>query len=198
MKSLHYYQGGESGRRCLKLGICLLSILIFFTGGLTFSSAHQNGTSIEKIIDDTYIVDIGYSPDKLLENTQARLDFGLLDASTNEEVLFDDIWLRIEKNGEVYFAGGIDAALYGGTILLYRFHEAGEYNVFVRFHTESQPIIETTVDLTVVEKPAESTLRGLPSFTEQPMLFLVLIGIILFILMCLVVVNTGHKNRAKN
>ena len=136
------------------LGLCIVGVILPWTP--VFS--HGTGESIEKTVD-SYLVDIGYSPELLITGTQSRLDFLLFDIETGQEILFSDLWLRIEKNDRLFFAGGIARPEFGSTGVSFTFFEPGDYSIFVRYEDENESLVETTVSLPV-EKGEISSASG--------------------------------------
>ena len=113
--------------------------------------AHGTGVSIEKIVGE-YLVDIGYTPEEVEEGTQVRFDFLLFENASGGEEEFTDIWVRIEKEGKLLFAGGIAKPVFGTTGLSYSFLDHGEYEVFVRYQNGKEALVETTVPFSVAEQ----------------------------------------------
>jgi hypothetical protein len=128
----------------------VLSLIVVI--GVAPALAHTDGASIEKVVDP-YLIDIGYTPELVEEGTQTRFDFSLLQVATNEEVAFDDIWVRFEKDSQVFFAGGLSKQPFGNTGLTYAFTEPGTYEVFVRFSNEGEALAESTFDFPVADGP---------------------------------------------
>lgn len=147
-------------------------------------SAHGSGVSIEAVIDG-YLVDIGYSPEFITTERPARFDFLLFEGATStvsNEVVFTDVWVRIEQAERLLFAGGIDVPVFGAAGMSYQFPVAGEYEVFVRYQDERQALVETSFVLAVTEPPVPW------QETEWP-LHIVLIGLVLAaILGCLIAI----------
>lgn len=130
--------------------IALVSFIFLTT--LSFTSAHSLGSSIETE-KDGYLIDMGYAPDVITSGTQTRFDFDLYDIETRENIPFDNIWFRIEQDNKVYFAGGLTKQNFGSTGITYRFTEPGNYELYIRFGTSTQSIVETTNTFQVIEAP---------------------------------------------
>lgn len=125
-------------------GILLLLFALPLIAG-----AHGSGASLEKVVDN-YLVDVGYSPAFLEAEDPIRFDFALLESSDRtKEVPFTDIWVRIEKEKKVFFAGGIAKARLGGTGVSYVFPTEGQYELFIRFQNGEESLAETSFPLSV-------------------------------------------------
>jgi len=120
--------------------------------GIGSTSAHNLGSSIETV-KDGYLIDMGYSPEVITNGTQTRFDYALYDHETMEAVPFDNIWFRIEQNNKVYFAGGLTRQNFGQTGMTYRFTEPGNYELYIRYGTGTNSIVETTNMFQVLEAP---------------------------------------------
>lgn len=112
---------------------------------------HSTGASVERYID-SYLLDVGYSPETPRADEQTRFDFFLYDAETDVEVPFTDIWVRIEDGGRLLFAGGIAKSEFGATGMTFAFPEKGTYTIFVRFENGSDAIVETEFALDIAEE----------------------------------------------
>ena len=123
-----------------------ISVLGFLFPFIAF--AHGTGASVEKTVGD-YFIDVGYSPTEIRAGEAVRFDFSLSSETTNEEVLFQNIWLRIMKDNQTVFAGGLSRARFGLTGITYTFHEKGGYEIFLRFESEDETIVETSFPFTV-------------------------------------------------
>ena len=115
-------------------------------------SAHTLGSFIETV-KEGYLIDMGYAPDVITSGTQTRFDFDLYDNETRESIPFDNIWFRIEQDNKVYFAGGLTKQNFGSTGMTYRFTEPGDYELYIRFGSSTQSIVETTNTFQVLEAP---------------------------------------------
>ena len=145
----------------------------------SIASAHTSGASIEKKVGE-YLLDVGYSPEIVSEGDQVRFDFDILNNDTQEGVEFDDIWVRIEKDGEVFLAGGLGKQKFGATGLTYNFLESGSYEIFVRYSKDSSSLAETSFRFAVTDVPTKTPFMELP--IEQkvgPLLVGALLGIML-------------------
>ncbi len=129
------------------VGIVFLCLSIFFPA---ITNAHTSGASIEKVVGN-YLLDVGFTPEFLFEDTQIRFDFSVYDNTTKQEISFSEVWVRIEKEGKLLFAGGLNKARFGATGLAYNFSEGGNYKVSARFSGATSTIAEAEFDLPVTE-----------------------------------------------
>ena len=106
-----------------------------------YVSAHGSGVSIERQVGE-YLVDIGYSPSPIEELAEVRFDFSLRRLDGSHEEPFDRIWVRIEGGGRTFFASGIAKAEFGPTTLLFRFSQAGEHVLSVRYENNGEIVTE--------------------------------------------------------
>lgn len=143
--------------------------------------AHGTEVSFEKEIGD-YLVDIGYDPEKPEVGLSERFDFGLTDNKTKVAVSFSDVWVRIEKEKNTVFAGGIHNPKFGKAGLIYTFPELGEYSISVRFQNNEETIIEASFPLKVAGS-AEKSKKSLPI---QPFIWGIL-GVVIGLLLSKVI-----------
>ena len=123
--------------------------------------AHGSGASVETVVDG-YLVDVGYSPDTLVANTQVRFDFLLYEEASGAEVEFTDLWFRIKNEERLLFAGPIARADYGITGLSYSFPEPGPYTFFVRYNQERDSLVEAEFALEVVAAKQPFLFKAIP------------------------------------
>lgn len=126
-----------------------LGLIIFQVTNLV--SAHTSGFSVEKEVAD-FLVDVGYSNEILIENTQIRFDFDILDKENKQQVKFNEVWVRIENADRLLFAGGLGKAKFGATGMSYSFPEAGDYIISTRFSDASSTLAETEFTFDVMEE----------------------------------------------
>lgn len=136
----------------------LIIVSLFILPGLIFS--HGSGISIEATVDG-YLLDIGLSEEVITNAEPVRIDFSLFDESTSDPVNFSDIWLRINQEGKVFFAGGVSKPQFGLTGVSYMFLDAGEYTINVRYQKNGKAIVEHSFMVTVSDVSTKSD-------TEQP------------------------------
>lgn len=127
--------------------IAVMLTLLFVGGTLVF--AHSSGESFEKTVDG-YLVDIGYSVEKFTDDSSVVFDFGLVDPS-GDAAEFSDVWVRIVRTNakETVFAGGVNNARLGGTVMTYVFPETGEYELSARYQNNEESIVEAVFPLIV-------------------------------------------------
>lgn len=112
---------------------------------------------MEKEIDG-YLLDVGYSPTELTALSQSRFDFFLYEKATNTPKYFSDVWVRIEKDGALLFAGDLGKPKFGRTGMSYNFPEAGTYDIFTRFNNGTSTIVEGSFEIDVL--PGEKNLAN--------------------------------------
>ncbi|MFT7507310.1 MAG: hypothetical protein ACI92I_000453 [Acidimicrobiales bacterium] len=129
---------------------CFLTfvIVLILLPNTYFLFAHGSGGTIE-VLKDGYLIDIGYTPKNLEADTQIRFDFLLYDQKGEDEKGFSDLWVRIEKEEALLFAGAVAKPTPGEAGFSYRFLEEGVYSLFVRYRDQSQTLVETQVDLKI-------------------------------------------------
>ncbi|MEZ4200784.1 MAG: hypothetical protein R3B69_04390, partial [Candidatus Paceibacterota bacterium] len=123
--------------------ISLSSVVVFAVMAGTINSyAHTTGATIEQRING-YLIDIGYSAERIAVNTTARFDFLLFDEGSGQETEFSDVWLRLERGEQLVFAGGLSDPYFGNAGMSIRFTEPGDYTAFVRYQRDSESLVET-------------------------------------------------------
>jgi len=122
-------------------------LLVFAFFALPFLiEAHSVGVSHEAQVGE-YFVDIGYNVPIPRIGESVTFDFNLPEEHGN--VRYTDVWVRIESEKGVVFAGGLYNAEFGGPRLVYAFPEAGAYTIHVRYENGTETIVETSFPLTV-------------------------------------------------
>lgn len=119
-------------------------------------NAHALGASVEREVDG-YLVDIGYDSDPIVAHSPVRFDFALYEATNKTIVPFDRLWLRLEKERKIIFAGGIARPQFGATGATVLMPEAGNYQLFVRFEDDDGALVELETELAV--QPKESPIH---------------------------------------
>jgi plastocyanin len=135
----------------IRFKACAAALL--FLLGTSFASAHGAGGTIE-IEQDGYLIDIGYSEVEIFTGVLTQLSFLLFEAgggSDKIEVPFTDIWVRLERDGEIVFASLLGRPEFGDTGMSFNFTESGDHDLFVRYKNADSTIIERTVRLSVSE-----------------------------------------------
>lgn len=116
--------------------------------------AHSDGASFETTVDG-YLIDVGYSAPAPTADDVVLFDFGIEQAEA--PVTFDDVWVRVERDGVTVFASGIHNAPFGGARMSYRFPDAGNYTINVRFETDQSPLVEASFPLIVTASDTRET-----------------------------------------
>jgi len=108
--------------------------------------AHETGASLEGI-EGEYLIDIGYSPEQLIEGESAVFDFSLQNEGVNAE--FDSVWVRLSSGEKTVLATGIGKSEFGKTVLTYTFPDQGAYEMSVRFQEGDRVLAERVFPLSV-------------------------------------------------
>jgi len=172
-----------------------LGVLLLLQGAfLGAVSAHTGGFSIEKEVGD-YLLDVGYNPEILVENSQVRFDFAIYNNISGQEISFSEVWVRIENSDRLLFAGGLNKARFGATGLSYSFPEAGNYTLSVRFSGATSTLAEDEFIFNVTEVDL--------GLSEQvwfmPVLYtsLVWFGLMLFVAISIYKLNKRQSSNEK-
>ena len=128
----------------------ILSILLFLP---VLVSAHGTGGSFEKI-DGEYFVDIGYSEPLLRAGESNRMDFQILKNTDKSDIDFNQVWVRVIKDGNLVFVATLTKPDFGLTGMTFTFPEAGTYDLTTSFMKNGEKILETSFDVPVNEKAA--------------------------------------------
>lgn len=112
--------------------------------------AHGSGASFEEVVDGV-LIDIGYSPVDISAQTPVPFDFSIADAVSGDTLPYSDIWVRVHKGRETFFAGGIGKSAVGATTMLFQFPKAGMYMLSVRFQNGTESVAEATFEVPVSE-----------------------------------------------
>jgi len=163
LKSRHYF--------------IVIALLLLFTPNM--SSGHGLGVSYEETVDG-YFVDVGYDPEIITTESRVRLEFDITNEETGETNEYSDLWLRINKDKQTVFAGGVHKPDFGNAGVLYTFPEDGLYEVSVRYQNNGEKLTEVKFPLNV-NSVAESTSTSTLLMTG--LVGLILGGIATFILM---------------
>lgn len=137
-----------------KILLPALTITLFTLMAVNLVSAHTSGFSVEKEVGD-FIVDLGYSNEILIENTQLRFDFILVDNKYKTPQNFSEVWVRIENDERLLFASGLGRARFGDTGMAYSFPEAGTYKISTRFSNATSTLAEAEFEF-VVQRQSRS------------------------------------------
>ncbi len=126
----------------------------------SLSFAHGTGASFE-IEKNGYFIDVGYDPAVLVSLTQGRFDFSLSDAANRTPVDFDRVWVRVEKEGKTFFAGGVASQMFGPSGFITIFPEEGSYTISARFEYGEEALVEVDMPFEVVTQETEKGLGTL-------------------------------------
>lgn len=105
------------------------------------SRAHGDGLSYEAETGG-YFVDIGY--DEAVAVEPVTFDLGVFDAKSRDRVDFDYAWVRIDRAGEVVFAGPVSSMEFGKPGFTTTFPEAGEHVASVKFVDAGKTLVEAS------------------------------------------------------
>lgn len=139
----------------------ITSVVLIALFGIVFSvSAHGVGGTYESIQGE-YFIDIGYTPEFPIDGTRVRFDYNLYQAiSTSTNVMFTDVWARIEKNDVTYFSGSVHQPSIGPTGFSYLFTEPGLYKISARFQSDLDVVVDDSFFLNVATStPSQSDKR---------------------------------------
>jgi plastocyanin len=175
----------QSSNLNLYAAICVA--IVFFALSILIASAHGAGGTIE-VEQDGYLIDVGYSEEEIVTGAPTQLSFLLfeiLENATNEEVLFSNVWVRLEHKENIVFAGLLGRPEFGDTSMSFSFAESGEYDLFVRYKNEETTLVERTLKLSVQEGERGSSLTSQTSDASSRVLVLVsaasfLLAVIIF------------------
>ena len=92
----------------LLLAVCALSLS-------PIVSAHETGASFEAI-ENVYKLDVGYTGD-LIAREAVLFDFNLLKVASGTDVSFDNVWVRLGTDKDVYLSGRLPGNVLDKTIL---------------------------------------------------------------------------------
>lgn len=123
--------------------------------GASVVRAHGDGASFEKVVGGVFI-DIGYSPEEIIAGTPVPFDFAILDPETGAEISYSDIWVRVARERESFFAGGIHRSEIGATTMLFQFPHAGTYALSVRFQSGGETVAEAAFEVPVLSESGDA------------------------------------------
>ena len=124
--------------------------------------AHGLGQSFEQKVGN-YVVDVGYDVlDKIEAGEAVRFDFNLWMENKIDIAEFDHVWVRITpKDSGFDFATFLYRPEFLLTGMSYKFHEAGMYELTVRFlDKEDKNLAEATFPFEVISGEKESYFSG--------------------------------------
>lgn len=120
-----------------------------------FTFAHAYGASLERTVGGI-LIDIGYSEEEIAVGEPVNFDFNVYDAATGEEIPYTDIWVRLQQERDIFFAGGIHRPSIGATTMVYQFAEPGVYTFAVRFQNDMESVAESEFTITVAESSSSA------------------------------------------
>ncbi|NQV92952.1 hypothetical protein HQ403_00460 [Candidatus Kaiserbacteria bacterium] len=160
-------------------------IILFFIGiAFVFPFivlGHGLGASYEETVDG-YKIDIGYEPETVTSESRVRFNFSISNEESNDEVMYSDVWVRINEGSQTVFASGIHHPEFDGAGLLYTFPKEGNYEISTRFQNGSESLAEVTFPLEV-QSAGEDTATSTPSLLAVGLIGLVFGGLLSFIFM---------------
>ncbi|HIJ11131.1 TPA: hypothetical protein HA278_03685 [Candidatus Woesearchaeota archaeon] len=118
----------------MKLYIILLFLLI------PIANAHLDAG--EDVVKEEYILDFGYSPERLMVGEESHLAVSLFD-DAREIVEFDHAWVRISNEDTIFFSSTLYPVI-GNAALTYSFPHAGDYDITVRFTKNDTELVQHT------------------------------------------------------
>lgn len=122
----------------------IVFFVIIGTLVLPLTAAHLEGGQDKQIGE--YIIDVGYEPALIKERQKANIVIALVNASTNESINPEKVWVRISDEKNVLFAGTV-AQENGIVAFTYIFPKAGGYEMKMQFFRENSLLVETAVIL---------------------------------------------------
>jgi hypothetical protein len=148
------------------------TVLLFTCVLLTplLSLAHATGGTFETTVDE-YLIDIGFVPETPVTTAVTRFDFLLTSATSTEPIPYSDVWVRIERDEQLYFSGSITNPRIGPTGLTILLDTPGQYTVTARYLSDLTTLTETHFSLTVVNPTAAP-----PYWWIVPLFLLTLLG----------------------
>lgn len=134
----------------------IIALMLLIAAPIAF--AHGGGESFEENVDG-YLIDIGYNTDEFQAGQAVLFDFSL-ETSSEYNVEYTDIWVRILKDGKAVFASGIHNSSFGGARMTYTFPEEGKYELSVRYQKGSEKLVSASFPLTVLPADEDSSTAG--------------------------------------
>ncbi len=131
----------------------LLGIFFFIFVGVAVSYAHGIGLTIEGSTLEGYKTYLDANTIIPYQNEPTRLDFEIW-TSEGKPMDFTDMWVRIEKERSMIFAGPIMRARFGMTGFTTVFPFEGSYDILVRFQNGETVLGETSFKLPVAGEEA--------------------------------------------
>lgn len=163
----------------------LLSKLILISLLLVFSvvpvRAHGDQETITAESGE-YLPEIRYDLTDISVYGSTTIDF-LLKNKDSEDVDFDSVWVKIEKDGELLFAGPLSKRQIGPTSITYSLPQEGEYLISARFQNNEDSLAEASFPLVVDSLPQEKPFLTPDKIAiAEGILIVILIGVLAAIL----------------
>jgi len=136
--------------------LCIIIFISFLFGtNSLFVNAHGGGVSHEET-KDGYFIDIGYQILPIAFE-QIRFDFNTYIQENPEiEDIYTDVWVRISRDRELFFSGGIGKSFFGATGFTYAFPEEGTYEILARFQKDADVVVESSFTMEVLPEPNQN------------------------------------------
>lgn len=169
----------------------LFSFFLLSLISISIVNSHL-GAGEDKVIGD-YLVDFGYEPEILEEDEEATIALNLVNATSNELIVPESVWVRISNENKIVFAGTFSPeAMHVGFAFI--FPEKGNYEIKSEFRGEDKVIVSTTFLVEVGEKSSEDPRNKMLYFLGA--LIVVIISIIFFTLIGLpMLLNRGNRKK---
>jgi hypothetical protein len=154
------------------IGLLLCALLIL----VSTVSAHLDAG--QDVVVNGYLIDFGYDPASPIIDGRTVMLFNLLNASTNESIYPDHVWVRISKGDNIMFSGQFRPAV-GSTTFTYTFSEPGKYDIDATFYGNETVLVQKTLNIDI---RGTSAIRGTYAFAYYGIIILLLIIIIILFL----------------
>lgn len=128
----------------------LLFPVVFVLLGFWHSvaDAHGFGLTLEQKLSEGRTAFLDVSTPMITALDPARLDFDIV-GETGESIAYTDIWVRIEQEGQLVFAGPVQPSVFGPTGFTLTFPLEGVYTVGARFQNGETELAEASFAVTV-------------------------------------------------
>jgi len=121
-------------------------LIVMLISSSQFAAAHLAGG--DDITVDGYVVDFGYDPAEPSDADRTIIAINLLNATTNELIVPDSVWVRISNPEDITFAGTFFPESQHVSFT-YKFPHGGDYDILIRFNQDNEVFLETDFTLTV-------------------------------------------------
>ena len=164
-----------------------INFLLFFITLLATPNIFAHLDVGEDKIIDSYLIDFGYSPENPTINDKISMVFNFLNNSNKENIDIDSIWLRLSNTNDVVFAGTLHPEE-GSVALIYKFPEADDYEIKVRFIQNKKTLAEADFNIEINQsKNFNKTIKNTS--------FIVLIIIVIFSIIMYSVARIKRKKK---